>query len=149
MYNHNKAQQSKNRVHIPWDILHATLIGNGLRLIQAGVWLACVVLPSAANEMTWWLPVSPTQAALWLQPHLHQKRLWSKNVCTLLSDCWELHIRQLQICYIHNFDRQWSSSNTSRRIPCLCDITQRRHWRDGLRCRKHMLWQQLYLQKRL
>ena len=22
MYNHNKAQQSKNRVHISWDILH-------------------------------------------------------------------------------------------------------------------------------
>ena len=23
MYNHNKAQQSKNRVHISWDILYA------------------------------------------------------------------------------------------------------------------------------
>ena len=23
MYNHNKAQQSKNRVHIPWDILYS------------------------------------------------------------------------------------------------------------------------------
>ena len=22
MYNHNKAQQSKNRVHISWDVLH-------------------------------------------------------------------------------------------------------------------------------
>ena len=29
MYNHNKAQQSKNRVHISWDILYsltATLV---------------------------------------------------------------------------------------------------------------------------
>ena len=28
MYNHNKAQQSKNPVHISWDILYA-LINNG------------------------------------------------------------------------------------------------------------------------
>ena len=28
MYNHNKAQQSKNRVHISWDILYkGTLLG--------------------------------------------------------------------------------------------------------------------------
>ena len=26
MYNHNKAQQSKNRVHISWDILYIWLI---------------------------------------------------------------------------------------------------------------------------
>ena len=26
MYNHNKAQQSKNRVHISWDILYLTKI---------------------------------------------------------------------------------------------------------------------------
>ena len=25
MYNHNKAQQSKNRVHISWDILYLAL----------------------------------------------------------------------------------------------------------------------------
>ena len=25
MYNHNKAQQSKNRVHISWNILYAAL----------------------------------------------------------------------------------------------------------------------------
>ena len=26
MYNHNKAQQSKNRVHISWDILYDTCV---------------------------------------------------------------------------------------------------------------------------
>ena len=26
MYNHNKAQQSKNRVHISWDILYTAVI---------------------------------------------------------------------------------------------------------------------------
>ena len=26
MYNHNKAQQSKNRVHISWGILYAVII---------------------------------------------------------------------------------------------------------------------------
>ena len=26
MYNHNKAQQSKNRVHISWDILYITQV---------------------------------------------------------------------------------------------------------------------------
>ena len=35
MYNHNKAQQSKNRVHISWDILYVRwmidLFGGGLR----------------------------------------------------------------------------------------------------------------------
>ena len=25
MYNHNKAQQSKNRVHISWDILYTAV----------------------------------------------------------------------------------------------------------------------------
>ena len=28
MYNHNKAQQSKNRVHISWDILYTLHWGN-------------------------------------------------------------------------------------------------------------------------
>ena len=28
MYNHNKAQQSKNRVHISWDILYSSWITN-------------------------------------------------------------------------------------------------------------------------
>ena len=32
MYNHNKAQQSKNRVHISWDILYLPLLG--LKSIQ-------------------------------------------------------------------------------------------------------------------
>ena len=40
MYNHNKAQQSKNRVHISWDILYAaenwgmTAFGNLLSVVQ-------------------------------------------------------------------------------------------------------------------
>ena len=28
MYNHNKAQQSKNRVHISWDILYVVVLMN-------------------------------------------------------------------------------------------------------------------------
>ena len=30
MYNHNKAQQSKNRVHISWDILYSSLFSDQL-----------------------------------------------------------------------------------------------------------------------
>ena len=30
MYNHNKAQQSKNRVHISWDILYPDHLQNWL-----------------------------------------------------------------------------------------------------------------------
>ena len=30
MYNHNKAQQSKNRVHISWDILYGVSIWQAL-----------------------------------------------------------------------------------------------------------------------
>ena len=29
MYNHNKAQQSKNRVHISWDILYVLGVNHG------------------------------------------------------------------------------------------------------------------------
>ena len=32
MYNHNKAQQSKNRVHISWDILYETVAACGLQV---------------------------------------------------------------------------------------------------------------------
>ena len=38
MYNHNKAQQSKNRVHISWDILYAADLWYGLNP-------ACYFLP--------------------------------------------------------------------------------------------------------
>ena len=31
MYNHNKAQQSKNRVHISWDILYSAYIVESMR----------------------------------------------------------------------------------------------------------------------
>ena len=31
MYNHNKAQQSKNRVHIYWDILYETNTGTAVQ----------------------------------------------------------------------------------------------------------------------
>ena len=34
MYNHNKAQQSKNRVHISWDILYMALIVSQLHVIN-------------------------------------------------------------------------------------------------------------------
>ena len=30
MYNHNKAQQSKNRVHISWDILYMNVTRVGI-----------------------------------------------------------------------------------------------------------------------
>ena len=33
MYNHNKAQQSKNRVHISWDILYGVTVNTELRLV--------------------------------------------------------------------------------------------------------------------
>ena len=32
MYNHNKAQQSKNRVHISWDILYLYVATDNLEL---------------------------------------------------------------------------------------------------------------------
>ena len=38
MYNHNKSQQSKNRVHITWDILYAPVGGayNVHQMLQVG-----------------------------------------------------------------------------------------------------------------
>ena len=37
MYNHNKAQQSKNRVHISWDILYVNLMAADSRLITLNI----------------------------------------------------------------------------------------------------------------
>ena len=36
MYNHNKAQQSKNRLHISWDILYMSVIGNKVVMKNIG-----------------------------------------------------------------------------------------------------------------
>ena len=46
MYNHNKAQQSKNRVHISWDILYyKTDIGNNWGYIDGnGNWVGAIKL---------------------------------------------------------------------------------------------------------
>ena len=43
MYNHNKAQQSKTRVHISWDILYGTAgecpVSVGICTCQQWVWI--------------------------------------------------------------------------------------------------------------
>ena len=39
MYNHNKAQQSKNRVHISWDILYVLPHNIGLLMAYLLWWL--------------------------------------------------------------------------------------------------------------
>ena len=44
MYNHNKAQQSKNRVHISWDILYISDIWGGL--------LHYIMVPAPSSRMT-------------------------------------------------------------------------------------------------
>ena len=53
MFNHNKAQQSKNRVHISWDILYIWLCKNcrfgasyikGLRVLNESDIYKCVIL---------------------------------------------------------------------------------------------------------
>ena len=39
MYNHNKAQQSKNRVHISWDILYDLHIS-----LEVFHWIGAIIL---------------------------------------------------------------------------------------------------------
>ena len=39
MYNHNKAQQSKNRVHISWDILYAQYINTAYRILVCTIFV--------------------------------------------------------------------------------------------------------------
>ena len=41
MYNHNKAQQSKNRVHISWDILYVAYVITGSFIDM--IWLFCYI----------------------------------------------------------------------------------------------------------
>ena len=46
MYNHNKAQQSQNRVHISWDILYAALgrdVQTYVRYLSFEAWELCDV----------------------------------------------------------------------------------------------------------
>ena len=49
MYNHNKAQQSKNRVHISWDIRYAFLYAYSYKAPRISLWftetyLHCTIL---------------------------------------------------------------------------------------------------------
>ena len=37
MYNHNKAQQSKNRVHISWDVLYVWVVELSISLTPRAV----------------------------------------------------------------------------------------------------------------
>ena len=41
MYNHNKAQQSKNRVHISWDILYSILCAGSVYHVSQCVCPIC------------------------------------------------------------------------------------------------------------
>ena len=50
MYNHNKAQQSKNRVHISWDILYgSTSSGKECEDVSSSVWVM------ETSERGWYL----------------------------------------------------------------------------------------------
>ena len=54
MYNHNKAQQSKNRVHISWDILYASPKQNRcdfLVSLYVEIWHRHLIVQFSANSM--------------------------------------------------------------------------------------------------
>ena len=46
MYNHNKAQQSKNRVHISWDILYVISHGHGWGVVTLLDDNVCIRMPT-------------------------------------------------------------------------------------------------------
>ena len=48
MYNHNKAQQSKNRVHISWDILYIPILPPNI-FPDAEKWCKDGVIPNIMN----------------------------------------------------------------------------------------------------
>ena len=50
MYNHNKAQQSKNRVHISWDILYMVRIIDMLPF--QGIWGSTFHHEALASNLT-------------------------------------------------------------------------------------------------
>ena len=64
MYNHNKAQQSKNRVHISWDILYSSVNRLSIDLdrvfspirCQAIIYTnACLLSIERMNKLQWFL----------------------------------------------------------------------------------------------
>ena len=52
MYNHNKAQQSKNRVHISWDILYAYQQRYGFKPRYVSM-LVCVLRLALSYDLLW------------------------------------------------------------------------------------------------
>ena len=50
MYNHNKAQQSKNRVHISWDILYRVYLRT--HVIRTTIYLTTADVTVRVNEYT-------------------------------------------------------------------------------------------------
>ena len=56
MYNHNKAQQSQNRVHISWDILYAALgrdVQTYVRYLSFEAWELCDVKLYLSTRYYW------------------------------------------------------------------------------------------------
>ena len=61
MYNHNKAQQSKNRVHISWDILYVSKPRCGEKCVdfepkfyRSQISCRVILLPSSAQGREWY-----------------------------------------------------------------------------------------------
>ena len=44
MYNHNKAQQSKNRVHISWDILYMMMMRMRMMVMKTIIMILMMVM---------------------------------------------------------------------------------------------------------
>ena len=58
MYNHNKAQQSKNRVHISWDILYVSKIYLsqwGAKLSQSQMFLTLKLRAETIPQSQAWI----------------------------------------------------------------------------------------------
>ena len=95
MYNHNKAQQSKNRVHISWDILYSLMRFTGINWWKAASNLLKVIM-SKPDINNWFLillegVVGEENESRWMKKWTDRYRAaffvngsWCKHYCALI-----------------------------------------------------------------
>ena len=104
MYNHNKAQQSKNRVHIPWDILYC------LTCSLYGVENTTTAIPQITRQSLIKLPIlihwCRDNMATISQTTLSNAFSWMKILEFWLKFHWSLFI-WVQLTIFQHWFRWW------------------------------------------
>ena len=91
MYNHNKAQQSKNRVHISWDILY-TQIMHVLCALLNFLWIR---YETKSVEMILQVLVQDVQLGSFVTFNTFRSEQNDQNFADVISKCVSLKLKVL------------------------------------------------------